>query len=280
VFLRAHAPEMMVAMLETSSTSAPEASPGCGVLASLHGSASAKTARLKFKQTKIEALNFEIAGLKRWRFGTSSESLDGSAQTVLVDRIVTDTREETPPPPLTPPTPHCERPRRCRLCRRATPCANPPGRPAAHRSPPRDPGRPLRLRPGVQARGRRDQRATDCVPAQFFVQRHIRGTHACACCRAIQAAPMPAQIIDKGIPAPGLLAQVVIAKHGDPNFRTIGRCTARKRSASARAFISHARAWRSGSASAGYGWPRWPLRCASSSAASAWSTPTGRRCSC
>ena len=31
----------------------------------------------------------------------------------------------------------------------------------------------------------------------------------------IQAAPMPAQMIDKGIPAPGLLAQVVVAKHDD-----------------------------------------------------------------
>ncbi len=31
----------------------------------------------------------------------------------------------------------------------------------------------------------------------------------------IQAAPTPAQIIAKGIPAPGLLAQVVLAKHDD-----------------------------------------------------------------
>ncbi|MEJ1853201.1 IS66 family transposase zinc-finger binding domain-containing protein, partial [Escherichia coli] len=52
----------------------------------------------------------------------------------------------------------------------------------------------------------------DCVPAQFFVLRHIRGKYACACCQTIQAAPMPAQMIDKGIPAPGLLAQVVVAK--------------------------------------------------------------------
>ena len=55
----------------------------------------------------------------------------------------------------------------------------------------------------------------DCVLAQFLVLRHIRGKYACACCQTIQAAPMPAQIIDKGIPAPGLLAQVVIAKHDD-----------------------------------------------------------------
>ena len=55
----------------------------------------------------------------------------------------------------------------------------------------------------------------DCVPAQFFVLRHIRGKYACACCQTIAAAPMPAQMIDKGIPAPGLLAQVAVAKHDD-----------------------------------------------------------------
>jgi transposase len=53
------------------------------------------------------------------------------------------------------------------------------------------------------------------VPAQFFVLRHIRGKYACACCQTIAAAPMPAQMMDKGIPAPGLLAQVVVAKHDD-----------------------------------------------------------------
>ena len=42
----------------------------------------------------------------------------------------------------------------------------------------------------------------DCVSAQFFVLRQIRGKCACACCQTIQAEPMPAQIIDKGIPAP------------------------------------------------------------------------------
>jgi transposase len=42
-------------------------------------------AELKFKRTRIEALNFEIARLKHWRFGSSSESLDGSTQAVLFD---------------------------------------------------------------------------------------------------------------------------------------------------------------------------------------------------
>ena len=39
---------------------------------------------IRFKQTTIEALNFEVARLKRWRFGTSSESLDSGVQAVPV----------------------------------------------------------------------------------------------------------------------------------------------------------------------------------------------------
>ena len=49
---------------------------------------------LKFKQTRIEALNFEIARLKRWRFGSSSESLDTSTQAVLFDCLLIDTALE------------------------------------------------------------------------------------------------------------------------------------------------------------------------------------------
>ena len=49
---------------------------------------------LKFKQTRIDALNFEVARLKRWRFGFSSESLDSSTQAVLFDHILADTALE------------------------------------------------------------------------------------------------------------------------------------------------------------------------------------------
>ena len=66
-------------------------------------------AELKFNQTKIEALNFEIARLKRWRFGSSSESLDTTTQAVLFDAILADTaledraaEEETKPPSAAP----------------------------------------------------------------------------------------------------------------------------------------------------------------------------------
>jgi transposase len=51
-------------------------------------------AQVKFEQTRNEALNFEIARLKRWRFGSSAESLDTTTQAVLFDAIWVDTALE------------------------------------------------------------------------------------------------------------------------------------------------------------------------------------------
>lgn len=55
----------------------------------------------------------------------------------------------------------------------------------------------------------------DYSPGVFIVQRHIRGKWACAQCQSLTQAPVPDQIIDKGIPTAGLLAQVLVAKYAD-----------------------------------------------------------------
>ena len=166
---------------------------------------------LAFEKTRNEALNFEIARLKRWRFGSSSESLEATTQAVLFDRILADTaledraaEQEIKQQPAAPTSPK----------RRAVRQALPAQLPRIERHHEIDQthcqcGQPFK-RIGEEV-----SEQLDCVPAQFFVLRHIRGKYACACCQTIQAAPMPAQIIDKGIPAAGLLAQVVVAKHDD-----------------------------------------------------------------
>lgn len=51
------------------------------------------------------------------------------------------------------------------------------------------------------------------IPASLYVQEHVRYTYKCACC--IETVPMPEQAVDKGIPGPGLLADVVISKYED-----------------------------------------------------------------
>lgn len=55
----------------------------------------------------------------------------------------------------------------------------------------------------------------DYVPGEFTVERHIRGKWACQQCETLIQAPVPAQVIDKGIPTPGLLGHVLVAKYSD-----------------------------------------------------------------
>ncbi len=203
-----------LAMLEASATPTPDTSPdtqpmGDSVLESRQLIARLQ-AEVKFERTRNEALNFEIARLKRWRFGSSAESLDTSIQAVLFDAILADTaledeaaKNDAAPPPAAP-----------RLKRKAVRQALPAGLPRVDRH--YDIGAThCACGQAFKRIGEEVSEQLDCVPAQFFVLRHIRGKYACACCQTIQAAPMPAQMIDKGIPAAGLLAQVAIAKVDD-----------------------------------------------------------------
>lgn len=55
----------------------------------------------------------------------------------------------------------------------------------------------------------------DYIPGTFTVERHVRGKWVCQSCETITQAPVPSQVIDKGVPTAGLLAQVLVAKYGD-----------------------------------------------------------------
>jgi transposase len=55
----------------------------------------------------------------------------------------------------------------------------------------------------------------DYTPGTFTVERHVRGKWSCVCCQKLVQAPVPAHIIDKGIPTAGLLAHVLVAKFLD-----------------------------------------------------------------
>jgi len=56
----------------------------------------------------------------------------------------------------------------------------------------------------------------DYIPANLFVHEHIRCKYACPQCRAhVVTAPKPAQPIDKGLPAAGLIAHIAVCKYSD-----------------------------------------------------------------
>jgi transposase len=182
-------------------------------------------AQLKFEQTKNAALAFELARLKQWRFGSSSESMDALQSQLFEGKELAALVAESKAEDL------------------AQTQAGATGGDGAGLAPRKAKGQAKRqplpasleriehrydIEPAVCPQGHALTRIgqdiseqLDCVPAQFFVHRHIRGKYCCAVCQTITAADMPAQIIDKGIPAAGLLAQVIIAKHDDhlPLFR-------------------------------------------------------------
>jgi len=200
-------------MLEACSMQIPDAAhdaqPAADPVQAMRELIERMQAELRFEKTRNEALNFEIARLKRWRFGSSSESLDSTTQAVLFDAIAADTalEDRAAQDELTPPAAP-------RAKRQAVRQALPAGLPRIERH-----HETLQTHcacgQALSRIGEEISEQLDCVPAQFFVLRHIRGKYACMCCQTLQAAPMPPQMIDKGIPAPGLLAQVVVAKHDD-----------------------------------------------------------------
>src|SRR5207244_9622958 len=53
-------------------------------------------------------------------------------------------------------------------------------------------------------------------PASLFVWQHVRFKYACPKCHDhVTAAPPPVAVIDKGLPGPGLLAQIGASKYAD-----------------------------------------------------------------
>ena len=181
-----------------------------------------KDGELKYRQAKIDQLTHEMAVLKRWKFGRSGERLDPAQLSLLDETLdVNIAAIELELEQLTP-TPHtvaaqAGQPKRVRL---------PPGLPrveVAH-----EPESTVCTTPGcgctLKRIGEDVSEKLDYTPGVFTVERHIRGKWACARCETLTQAPVPAQVIDKGIATAGLLAQVLVAKYADhlPLYRQEG----------------------------------------------------------
>jgi transposase len=163
-----------------------------------------------YRQAKIDKLTHELATLKRWKFGRSSELLNASQISLLDETIDADIAAiEQELTALTPaakaPTQARQQPKRAAL---------PAGlaRVDIHHEPDS-----TTCGCGCQLKriGQDVSEKLDYTPGVFTVEQHIRGKWACAQCETLIQAPVPAQIIDKGIPTAGLLAQVLVAKYSD-----------------------------------------------------------------
>ena len=179
-------------------------------IASLDQAITAKDREILYRQAKIDQLTHEMAVLKRWKFGRSREQLDAGQASLLDETIEADIAAiEQELQGLSTPDKTAKEPRQ---------------QPKRAALPPDLPRVELHHEPdsttcscGCQLKriGEDVSEKLDYTPGVLTVQRHVRGKWACTKCQTLTQAPVPAQIIDKGLPTSGLLAQVLVAKYAD-----------------------------------------------------------------
>ncbi|MBC3864365.1 IS66 family transposase, partial [Undibacterium jejuense] len=172
------------------------------------------------QQAMNAKLTHELAILKRQKFAATSEAYTGEQQRELFETLDTDlaaVTAEMEQLALTNPLqaePAKQQPKRVRL-----PAELP--RTDIHHEPDS-----TLCQCGCQMKriGEDVAEKLDYQPGVFTVERHVRGKWVCHQCETLVQAPVPAQIIDKGIPTSGLLAQVLVAKYADhlPLYRQSG----------------------------------------------------------
>ena len=160
-------------------------------------------AELKSRDLLIEKLKHQLAGMRRHRFGSSSESLDQLALLLEGEEIAAAADEaETSP---TAPSAQQEKPKRKPL-------------------PDHLPREEILLAPGesclscggkLKYLGEDVTEELEYLPGRFKVNRIVRPKLTCACCERIHQAPLPSRPIERGRPGPGLLAHVLVSKYAD-----------------------------------------------------------------
>ena len=170
----------------------------------------ALAAEVKENAFLIEALKFELARLKRWRFGASAERFDPRQlglfeEDLEADLAAAETRQALAEVALPGKAPR-RRPRRQLLPAHLPRIEH---RHALESCTCGSCGHALTII------GEAVSEQLDVIPAQFFVHRHIRPQYACRHCDTVTAVPPPPQVIDKGLPAPGLLAHILVSKYSD-----------------------------------------------------------------
>jgi transposase len=175
---------------------------------------------LRLKEVINEKLAFELATLKRLKFAAKSEAFNSEQRSLLEDALEEDLKAVA---------------KELAALQAIKPEADastdsPAVADSANNKPRRQP-LPAHL-PRTEFRHEPDNTVCRCgcalkrigedvsekldyTPGVFTVERHVRGKWACMSCETLTQAPVPAHVIDKGIPTTGLLAQVLIAKYSD-----------------------------------------------------------------
>jgi len=176
-----------------------------------------------WRDAKLEKVNFELARLKRWKFGAKTEAMTAEQRQLFQETLAEDEAslqaqlaalQEGLPETKTPPKAAPRKPRRQALPEHL--------QRVEHHHEPEDTACPTPEcgQPMVRV-GQDVSEKLDIIPAQFFVHRHIYGKWACRCCQSLTQVPAEPDVVDGGIPASGLVAHTLISRFADhlPYYR-------------------------------------------------------------
>lgn len=198
----------------------PEAA---ALIAQLQQQVQSQAREIAWRDAKLDKLNFELARLKRWKFGAKTEAMTAQQRALFQDTLAEDEASlqaqlaelqrglpETPKTPKAPP----RQPRRQALPEHLERVEH-RHEPDSTTCPNTDCAQPM------QRIGEDVSEKLDIIPAKFFVHRHIYGKWACRCCQTLQQAPADPDVVDGGIPASGLVAHTLISRFVDhlPYYR-------------------------------------------------------------
>jgi len=164
----------------------------------------ARDAEIRVRDLLIEKLKHQLAGMRRHRFGASSETLDQLAlsleeQEIAAAASVPETQQQD----------HTKAPR-----------DKPKRKPLPDHLPRHDQHLSIGEVCGdcggkLRQLGEDVTEELEYIPGRFVVNRIVRPRMACGGCEAISQAALPSRPIERGRPGPGLLAHVLVSKYAD-----------------------------------------------------------------
>jgi transposase len=180
---------------------------------------------IKWRDAKIQSVTFELARLKAWKFGAKTEAMNAEQRALFEETCAADQADLE--------ARLAELQRQAAAERGNAPHKQPRDQPKREALPPHLPRVDQRVEPEntmcptpecgqpMVRVGEDISERLDVVPAQFFVQRQIRGKWACKCCQLMVQEPAASQVFDNALPTPGLQAHTVVSRFVDhiPYYR-------------------------------------------------------------
>ena len=188
---------------------------------------------IKWRDAKIQSITFELARLKACKFGARAERMSAQQRSIFEETLAADEASlqaqlaalqpsvptQDGKTPDKQPERQAKRQAKRQPKREALPAHLPRVdtrvEPESTNCPTPECGQPM-ARVGEDISER-----LDIVPAQFIVQRQIRGKWACRCCQLLVQEPAAPQVFDNALPTPGLQAHTVVSRFVDhlPYYR-------------------------------------------------------------